>query len=61
MEQKISAKGITDNGSISKIQKQLRKLNSKKKKKKKNSTFKNGQKTLIDIFPKKTYEKPTGT
>ena len=58
MEQKISAKGVTDNRLISKIRKQLRKLNSKKKK---NSTFKNGQKTLIDIFPKKTYEKPTGT
>ena len=57
-QEKIFAKGVTDNGVVSKIQKQLRKLNSKKKKK--NPTFKNGQKTLVDIFPKKTYKKPTG-
>ena len=43
MEQKISAKGVTDNGSISKIQKQLRKLNSKKKKKKKIQLLKMGR------------------
>ena len=36
-QEKISAKGVTDNRVVSKIQKQLRKLNSKKKKKKKSN------------------------
>ena len=45
-------------GLISKIYKRLMKLSIKKTK---TTQSKNGQKTSIDIFPKKTYRWPRGT
>ena len=47
---KIFANDVTDKVLISKIYKQLIQFNIKKK-----SNQKMGQKTLVDIFPKKTY------
>ena len=48
---KVFANDMADKGLISKIIKQLRQLSNNQKKKK----LKNGQKTCIDTFPKKTY------
>ena len=58
--EKIFLNNTTNKGLISKIYKQITQLNIKKKKKK-NNPIKNGQKTWIDIFPKRTYRWLTGT
>ena len=50
LNEKIFADDMTDKGLIYNICKQLIQLNIKKT----NTQFKNGQKTWIDIFPKKT-------
>ena len=54
---KVFANDMADKGLISKINKQLIQLSNNQKKKKLN----NGQKTWIDIFPKKTYRWLKGT
>ena len=57
--EKIYANDETNKGLVYRIYKQLIQLNIKKKKEKSNQKI--GQKTSIDIFPKKTYRQPTGT
>ena len=51
--EKIYANDETNKGLVYRIYKQLIQLNIKKKKEKSNQKI--GQKTSIDIFPKKTY------
>ena len=48
---------MTDKGLISRTYKQFIQFNFKKPQ----TTLSNGQKTFIDIFPKKIYRWPTGT
>ena len=52
--EKIFANDAINRGLISRINKQLIKLNRAKKKNKKNIQLKNGQNTLMYISPKKT-------
>ena len=53
--EKIFANNVTDKGLIFKIYKQLIQFNNNKKQ---TTQLKNGQKTLTDIFPNKTYRQP---
>ena len=55
--EKIVSNDATRKGLISKIHKQHIQLNSKKQP----TQLKNGQKSWIDVSPKKTYGWPTGT
>ena len=55
--EKIVSNDATDKGLISRIYKQFIQLNSTKA----NNPMENGQKTLIDISPRKVYRWPTST
>ena len=59
--EKIFANEATDRRLISKINKQFMKFNIKKTNNSIKKRKKKGQKTLIDISPKKTYRRPRGT
>ena len=53
----VFANDLSDKRLVSKIYKELTKLSTPKM----SHPIKNGQKTRVNIFPKKTYEWPTDT